>query len=78
MSQNYQLEKVLFSIISVQRFEHQSIIQPKTLLNLNIGKYIAINITPTKTPTIKIIKGSKTVDKSLDFCEIETIMLEVS
>lgn len=39
---------------------------PITLLNLNIGKYIAIKIIPTRTPTIKIINGSIIVDKSLD------------
>ena len=41
---------------------------PKTLLNLNIGKYIAIRITPTKTPTIIIIMGSIIVDRSLERC----------
>lgn len=42
--------------------------QPFTLLNLNIGEYIVIKITPTKTPTIKIIKGSIIVDNILDSC----------
>lgn len=39
---------------------------PKTELNVNIGKYIAIKITATKAPKNMIIKGSSTVLSILD------------
>ncbi len=42
--------------------------QPRTLLNLNMGRYIDTNITPTNRPMTTMIKGSIRVDSNLDFC----------
>jgi len=55
-------------LLSGRKNESLQFSYPKTLPNLNIGKYMATKITPTKTPTIKIIKGSSSVEISLDFC----------
>ncbi len=58
------INKVCYLLLS--QLNDQNYYYPITLLNLNIGKYIAISITPTITPTIIVSKGFNTLEITCD------------